>query len=353
MSVADGEVLVDVGIPTYGEPRFLGEAIQSVHAQTFTSWRATVSENGPGSAYVADVVEPFLSDPRVRYVTTGTNIGGAGNSTRLLQSGRAPYAALLHDDDLWQPGFLERRVAFLEEHPGCGLIFSECDIIDPAGDVLYRFDVDLPEGIENRKQFLRLSYRTNVIIMPTVLVRRSAYEAAGAVFNESLLFYDFEMWLRIASRFEVAFLPGSDASYRAHPSQTTQGIRGSVGQHRLQAFEALECVLPDDISPTMRRRGRFVSHVRSGVNAFSSRRLGESAGHFGRAMRVHPLGLVDPFVAMQVVRRVRRRTQDRMFWTPVRERERSQLSPKLPSDDPRVPDPPGRMQVNAQNAGKS
>lgn len=338
MSTPDGDVLVDVGVPTYGEPRFLGEAIQSVLDQTLTSWRATVSENGARSDYVAGMVEPFLSDSRVQYVTTGTNIGGAGNSTRLIRSGRAPYVALLHDDDLWQPGFLERRVAFLEEHPSCGLIFSACDVIDQTGKVLYHFDVDLPEGIQDRKKFLRLSYRTNVIIMPTVLVRRSAYEAVGAVFNESLLFYDFEMWLRIASKFDVAFLPGGDASYRVHPSQTTQSVRGSVGQHRLQAFEALDSVLPDDISPTMRRRGRFVSHVRSGVDAFASGRVGESAGHFGRAVRVHPLGPVDPLVAMQVVRRLRRRTQDRMFWTPARERERDQLRP-AGSSDQRAPDP--------------
>src|SRR5215471_276994 len=93
------DTLVDVGIPTFGEPRFLVETIESVLRQTFTGWKLTISENGPGSAAVAAAVEPFLSDPRVRYVTTGKNLGGARNSSSLVQGGSARYVALLHDDD--------------------------------------------------------------------------------------------------------------------------------------------------------------------------------------------------------------------------------------------------------------
>ena len=83
------QTLVDVGIPTYGEPKFLAKAIESVLDQTFPAWALTISENWPrerGRRWAA--VEPYLADPRVRYVTTGTNLGGARNSTGLIQSGR-------------------------------------------------------------------------------------------------------------------------------------------------------------------------------------------------------------------------------------------------------------------------
>src|ERR1700752_1406565 len=95
------DTLVDIGIPTFGEPRFLAETIESVLRQTFTGWSLTISENGPGSPAVAAAIDPFLSDSRVRYVTTGQNLGGARNSTKLVQAGSSPYVALLHDDDRW------------------------------------------------------------------------------------------------------------------------------------------------------------------------------------------------------------------------------------------------------------
>jgi GT2 family glycosyltransferase len=209
VSVASGTpegAVVDVCIPTYGRPEYLALSIESVLAQTLTSWRLTVSENGSGGGEIQALVERYRSDPRVEYVATGTNIGGAANSTRLIRAGSAPYVAVLHDDDLWGPGFLARRVEFMEANPSCGLVFSSSEFIDEAGKVLYRFEVDLPEGIQDRTTFLRRLYVGNIVSMPTVLVRRSSYAAVGSTFNESLLFYDHEMWLRIASRFDVGFM---------------------------------------------------------------------------------------------------------------------------------------------------
>jgi glycosyltransferase involved in cell wall biosynthesis len=311
---AGDRVLVDVGIPTYGRPAYLAEAIESVLAQTLESWQVTVSENGPGSAEVAAIVEPYLADPRIRYVTTGRNLGGAANSTRLIQIGRAPYVALLHDDDLWEPAFLARRVAFFEANPTCALVFSSCDFIDQAGQVLYRFNVDLSEGVQERREFLRLNYRGNVICMPTILVRRSCYEAVGPTFNDSLFLYDYEMWLRIASRFDVGFLSGSDARYRVHRLQTTQHLRGRIGEHRLRVLEAAESFLPHDVSRVMRRRARYVALFRSFVDALARGELRESTVQLGRALRVYPLGPLDPKVALQMIRRLQRRTEDREFW---------------------------------------
>jgi glycosyltransferase involved in cell wall biosynthesis len=293
---------VDVGIPTYGQPKFLADAIESVLAQTFESWQLTVSENGPRSPEVAAIIKPYLSDPRVRYAATGRNIGAAGNWTRLIQTGRAPYVALLNDDDLWEPGFLARRVAFLEAHLSCGLVFSSSDFIDTAGRVIHRFDSHLTEGVQERKAFLRRLYVGNIISSTSALVRRASYEAVGPAFNGSLLFADHEMWLRIASRFDVGFLADSDARYRLHPLQTTQRLRRHMGEHRLRVLEAAESFLPRDVPRQMRRRATYIALARSFVDALARGELRESAVHLGRALRLYPLGPLDPKVALQVIR---------------------------------------------------
>ena len=59
----------------------------------------------------------FTDDPGFTLVATGRNLGPAANWTRLIQQGSAPYVTLLQDDDVWDPDFLARRVAFLERHP--------------------------------------------------------------------------------------------------------------------------------------------------------------------------------------------------------------------------------------------
>ncbi len=299
--------LVDVGIPTHGSPTFLAEAIESVLGQTLGSITLTISENGPGSEEIAAIVRPYLDDPRVRHVRTGSNLGGARNSTRLLNTGRAPYVAILHDDDRWQPGFLARRVEFLEHHPGCAFVFSPCDFVDARGSLVYRFEVDLEEGVQERRGFLRKLYRRNLVCTPTVLGVRACYEAVGPEFDESVLFYDYEMWLRLASRYDVGFLATTDAGYRVHRTQTTQEVRRHWGEHRLAVLDRAERMLPEDFPRIARRRIRSETLLKAAVDA-----LGRGDGralvrHLGQALREHPAAPIDPWTYVVGIGWLRRR----------------------------------------------
>lgn len=305
---------VDVGIPTYGRPAYLAQAIECVLAQTFESWQLTVSENGPGSKEVEAIVEPYLSDPRVRLTATGRNVGGAGNSTRLIQTGRARYVALLHDDDRWEPEFLARRVAFLEANPTCGLVFSPCDFIDQQGSIVYRFEVDLREGVQDRQDFLRTLYRRNVICIPTVVVPRWCYDAVGPEFSDSVLFHDYEMWFRIATRFEVGFLDVCDAAYRIHRAQTTHEVGANMGEHRIALLDAVEAILPPDFPSLERRRARSGALLRVAVETLERGDRRGSFIHLRRAMREYPIGPLDPKLASLVIGSMRRRALQRRVW---------------------------------------
>ena len=311
---ADGRTLVDVGIPTYGEPKFLAKAIESVLDQTFPAWALTISENGPGSAAVAAAVEPYLADPRVRYVTTGTNLGGARNSTGLVQSGEAPYVALLHDDDLWAPEFLERRVAFLDANPSCGLVFSVADFIDDQGSVIHRFRVRLPIGLQDRRRLLRALYAHNFIGFLTALVPRRCYEAVGPEFNEKVIFYDYEMWLRLASHFDVGYLGVVDSYYRIHSGQTTYEIDGTVGEHRLALLQAADEVLPPDFPSLDRRRAWSGAFLRIAVDSLERGDRRRSLAHLKKALQQYPIALLDPRIAALAFVSIWRRTVLRRAW---------------------------------------
>jgi glycosyltransferase involved in cell wall biosynthesis len=308
------ETLVDVGIPTIGEPKFLGEAIESVLSQTFTGWTLTISENGSGSDAVADAVAPYLADPRVKYVTTGANLGGPRNSTRLIQGGSAPYVALLHDDDRWAPEFLEQRVAFLQANPSCGLVFSVANFIDDHGAVIHRFRVRLAPGLQDRQRLLRALYAHNFIGFLTALVPRRCYEAVGAEFNDKLVFYDYEMWLRLASRFDVGYLGVVDSFYRIHRAQTTYEIDGKVGEHRLALLDAVEEVLPPDFPSLDRRRAWSGAFLRIAVDSLERGDRRRSLDNLKKALQRYPIALLDPRIAALAFASIWRRTLLRRAW---------------------------------------
>jgi glycosyltransferase involved in cell wall biosynthesis len=221
--------LVDVGIPTYRRPDYLKEAIESVLSQTFDRWRLQISEDGPGTSAVANAVEPYLSDTRIRYSAAGEQRKPAGNKNLLLRMGSAPFVAILDDDDRWHPTFLDRRVAFLDEHPACAFVFSAVNEIDERGMRLGEAGSFYAEGVVESEHFVPRLLQGYFVHTPSVLARRSAYETVGNSFDESLPFiYDSEMWFRLALHSPVGFLASCDADYRIHRSQDSFGVRPSA-----------------------------------------------------------------------------------------------------------------------------
>ena len=234
--------LVDIGMPAYRRPHFIAEAIESVLAQTHSNWRLVVSENGPGGGEVEAAVRPYTSDPRIRFSATGENLGAAGNWTRVVQAGSAPYFTLIQDDDKWDPEFLARRVTFLERHPACGFVFSGERKMDQDGrEIVVERTRSLPVkdvadvlagGVYAPRDFVRTMYRhklggihTPAICSVGVMSRRSALEAVGAYFdgNYPYLYWDVELYMRMALRFPTGFLAIRDVTQRIHhPSLTSE-----------------------------------------------------------------------------------------------------------------------------------
>jgi glycosyltransferase involved in cell wall biosynthesis len=232
---------VDIGIPTHGRPRYLVAAVESVLAQTYRNWRLLISEDGPRDAAAA-AVEPYLADSRIRYEATGEAVGAAANHTRLIQAGSAPYVALLHDDDLWEPTFLERRVEFLESHPDCGWVFSANTQIDADGREIGRSRAVLPEGVHQPESFALEQLRHSLVGgIDTMLVRRDVYESVGAHFDERFRMYDEEMYVRLAATSPVGYLATWDVAYRIHGPQTA--ITGRWGESKVEFFEHLEAIV--------------------------------------------------------------------------------------------------------------
>ena len=260
------EILVDVGIPTGGRATYLSEAVGSALTQTLSAIRVTVGENGPGKPEVVEALAPWRDDPRFRHLVHGVDLGPAKNYTAVAE-GEAPYLAILHDDDRWDPQFLERRVAFLDEHPSCSFVFSRCFLIDSRGSYVDVWEESLSPGVHSPASFLPALYEHNIVPVPTVVVRRLAYESIGAAFHD-LLFNDHEFWLRLGSRWDVGFLPTLDAAYRVHNNQTTFFNRRRLGENRLNLYAAVEETTPAVVvDRSVRRRASASAHLQIAAEA--------------------------------------------------------------------------------------
>jgi glycosyltransferase involved in cell wall biosynthesis len=285
--------LVDVGIPTRERPELVKLAIDSVVAQTYPNWRLVISENGLGGGETEAAVKPYLEDPRISYVVTGsTELGGAENWTRLIQQGDAPYVALLHDDDLWDPGFLERRVAFLERNADCGFVFSGNKEIDMEGNVVARTEFVLPEGVHPPQVTFPLLYQHNVMGQPSILVRRSAYDEVGPYFDSDFFpYWDYEMCMRLAARFAGGYLHVHDCSYRMHDVRMTFTVR-HFGEAYLQMIDWADALLEElpriHVPERVRRRRRAQALLTSALDVLETGDRRTGWRHLRDGVRCYP-----------------------------------------------------------------
>jgi hypothetical protein len=280
------DTTVDVGIPTRGEPRYLAQAIESVLAQTRPDWRLVVSENGPGGGAVEELVRPYLKDERVSYSATGEEISQAGNHTRVIRMGTAPYVVILHDDDWWGPSFLDSRITFLEQHPQCGMVFSGSRIVNGEGRELGSSRLPFRPGVVTSRQLVPALFQRNFIVFPSVLVRRSAYEAIGMAYSERVTWIDHEMWLRLASRFPVGLLAEWDAYYRLHDRQLSSQQRLRLGEKHLEILEAT-AGLPG-VTSAARQRAHAMALLHCALDELEAGNRRDASSHLVNAIKTDP-----------------------------------------------------------------
>ena len=98
--------LVTILIPTYNRAEFLREAIQSAVTQTHRELEILILDDASPDETAAVAAE-FADDPRVTYVRHSKNLGITGNWRAGIERAKGEFFCLLHDDDTFEPTFVE------------------------------------------------------------------------------------------------------------------------------------------------------------------------------------------------------------------------------------------------------
>ncbi|MGH2351068.1 MAG: glycosyltransferase family 2 protein [Chloroflexota bacterium] len=200
-------------IPAYNRSVYLRQAIESVLAQTYRDFELLVVDDCSTDDTAAVATTAAAHDPRVRYVRNPHNLGMVGNWNRCLDLARGEYVGILHHDDAYLPTMLEATVGVLDAHPA-GFAYGVAEEVDDAGR---------PVGLRRSRAgnavlppaaaFAHL-LAFNSVPFPTTLVRAEAYATLGR-FDETIGFaVDWDMWLRLTSRYPVAYIDRALARYR-------------------------------------------------------------------------------------------------------------------------------------------
>lgn len=206
---------VDVIIPAYNAAKNLPDAIESVLAQTFEDWQIWIVDDG-STDNTAEVVVPFLDrlGPKIRYIKQeNRGVSAARNAAIMASTGK--FLALLDADDVWLPCRLSESLKTLAEKPQAGLSYGLIRTIGPEGLFGDPWAGNLTHAEGRIAPYIYM--REVELPSPTITFRRRCIEEVGC-FDETLrVTEDRDLWLRIAQRYEVAFVPNILALYRLSP----------------------------------------------------------------------------------------------------------------------------------------
>jgi hypothetical protein len=107
--------------------RFIGEAVESVFAQTYANWELLLVDDGSTDRSTSIARDYAARHPeRIRYLEhAGHENRGMSASRNLgLRHARGEYVAFLDADDVWLARKLERQVAILAAHPEADMVYG-------------------------------------------------------------------------------------------------------------------------------------------------------------------------------------------------------------------------------------
>lgn len=210
--------LVSVVIPTYNRADTIAETLNSVIAQTYQNLEILIVDDG-STDNTAEVIAPFLADPRVKFIGQKNLERSATRNHGILESS-GEYLAFLDSDDMWYPRKIEMQTAFMETHPEVGMCSCRTALInDEMKSPMPPMD-DFSEVKIGRMLAELVCYKVN-FLSPSWLIRRQCFYEVGLYENLPWIIKheDFDLNLRLAGRFPVAYLPDVMCAYRMPPGE--------------------------------------------------------------------------------------------------------------------------------------
>jgi glycosyltransferase involved in cell wall biosynthesis len=238
MPIPQDTPLISVVMPVYNAEKYVGAAIESILAQTHSHFELILVDDGSTDESAAIARQFAERDGRIR-VLCGAHAGQSDALNVGVGAAAGEYIALFNNDDIALPERLAAQLDWMRQS-GVDVCGSCVKLIGARSRILW-----FPERHETIRHELLLR---SALLQPAVMAKAHVFKdnshAPGA------LFCDYEMWLRLASRYRLGNLQRVLVRYRKHPDQVSclkrDSVRGEQREYQRRYFHELFPEASDD-----------------------------------------------------------------------------------------------------------
>ena len=221
---------VSVIIPTYNRKHTLKRAIQSVYIQSLLPFEIIVVDDGSKDGTKEWVKQKY---PGIKYIYQ-KNRGVSSARNKGIKIAQGDWIALLDSDDEWLPNKLSEQISKIKSNLDVKILHSN--------EIWIRNGVRVNQ-MKKHKKFGGYIFEKCLDICrispSSVMLKKEIFNDIGT-FDESLkVCEDYDLWLRITSKYPVCFLDlHLIKKYGGHSDQLSRAHDG-IEFYRIQSLQKI------------------------------------------------------------------------------------------------------------------
>jgi glycosyltransferase involved in cell wall biosynthesis len=224
------EPLVAVITRTKDRPLFLERAAQSVLGQHFSDFVWVIVNDGGNPEAIGALVERHRAEigDRVRVIHHPRSLGMQTAANAAISESSSMYVVIHDDDDTWDPRFLERTTAHLENTGAMGVVTASDLIIEQLdGQEITRLEKSRFHPEMRTISIYKMCWE-NKFPPIAFLFRRQVFKEIG-YFDQALRGYgDWDFHLRFLEHYDIDYLPSEVLAFYHRRPEATGEQRNSV-----------------------------------------------------------------------------------------------------------------------------
>lgn len=284
---------LSVVVPVHDGAAFLGATLAAAAAECPDGVEFLVYDSGADDGACAAIVRSFADRLALRYAAEVRPGQWTSKTNRGVREARAPHVAMLHQDDLWLPGHLAAVRAAIARCPDAVLSIGPSRFVGAAGQDVGGWSLPFAPGRHDGADLAATLIVQNTVAIPSPVIRRDAWLAAGGM-DEGLWYTaDWDMYLRLARQGPVYVRAETTTAFRLHGASLTMSGSRDLADFRAQQDRVVDRHA-DLVPPACRRRQLRLARAAIATNvalSAASRREWRPALHAAAA--VLALGPVD------------------------------------------------------------
>ena len=209
--MSESAPLVSIVSPSFNQAPFLESTMESVFAQDHPNIEYIVVDGGSTDGSV-EIIKKHAS--QLAWWTSERDRGQTDAINKGMAHAKGTILAWLNSDDTYLPGAVTAAVRRFGESPEAGLIYGDANYIDDRGEVIGKFPAAQTDYRRLRRGYVHIPQQA-------AFFRGDLWRAVGPLDPSFYFAMDYDLWVRIAAKAELRYVPETWGNFRLHAGGKT------------------------------------------------------------------------------------------------------------------------------------